>query len=192
MIFVALTFRFCVCVRDKWMNDSQRNQEITKSLNNPNSNSKGMTIVTWSKTMAKNSLCWTSPTPLLNPHKNTFFSLNKKWWCWRWWWWFSYLFMPSFHLCLCLCIIFHFTCIDQMCFCCCCLVYGVMMMDRKVGEKNYIHQIRALQSFREIVWVNSNIAHPFDTVIIILYPWHLHCFDMLRIQSTTEANKENT
>lgn len=114
MIFVALTFCFCVCVRDKWMNDSQRNQEITKSLNNSNSNSKGMTIVTWSKTMAKNSLCWTSPTPLLNPHKNTFFSLNKKWWCWRWW--FSYLFMPSFHLCLCLCIIFHFTCIDQMCF----------------------------------------------------------------------------
>lgn len=138
MIFVALAFSFCVCAwwMNEWMNDSQRNWEITKSLDN--FNSKGMTIVTWSKTMAKNTLCC---SPRNSPHS----SLHTQ----------SILFIEQKMMMMMVVVV---NCVVSISFCAIvpfvlvlvyhlsfhlhwsnvfflCLVYSVMMMDRKKMRK---------------------------------------------------------
>lgn len=170
---------------NKRMNGSLWKWVVTKSLDN--FNSKAMTIVTWSKTMVRNTLWWTTHT---THSKHSFHRLMMMVAMMV----VSFTVFISFYaiasiVLVFVCIIFHFTCIDQICVCfLSCLRHND---DGSKREKKLTTFTECCKHFG-IIWVNIYIAYPFDTIIIILYPWHLYCFDMLRIQTTTIANKENT
>lgn len=72
-----------------------------------------------------------------------------------------------------------------------CLFEGIMMMDRKI-------KFIALQLFRNVEWRTQKKMirdswYPFETVIIS-YPCHLHCLDMLHsfFQRLTTKHKQNS